>query len=355
MDDLEVALTEGPGGVGRRRGWVGISLVAVAAAAAVALIAGGVAFLAPASPPAARPAGDAARAAPVIPPGTQPVSFHGVDVFVPTAWKLNDTVCGTPIHDTVVLEDGSPVPACLISPPRTGLTVVRITAADTPMGRIRATVATVATTAVTVDGHAARRGTGTPAGEQTPLSVLVVHDPGVVVSVESPDTTAAQAILDRVRVADVDVYGCRARVSTLTPRSAETRPGTTGTLVPANPTGAVVCRYADNQLGFSTRLSPDATANLVSTLNGLPVGVSQPGPGTFEAAELCPEELRRGFVIQFTYPSGPPLDVYVHISGCRDLSASNGPRVTKINEPLVRELLSAVGYDSGFPDPRELR
>ena len=86
-------------------------------------------------------------------------------------------------------------------------------------------------------------------------------------------------------------------------------------------------------------------ARLVTVLNALPPGTSQPAGAYFQAAETCPAELRRGFVLQFGYADGGAAVVSVRIGGCADLSASNGVRTTKITEELRRFLSERAGYD----------
>jgi hypothetical protein len=131
------------------------------------------------------------------PAGTQGVSYLGVEVFVPSTWKIDATQCGTPIANTVVIEDGRPTLACAISHPKQGLTVVRITGIDTSLGAARAELATHQTV---VDGSVARTGHGTPLGEPTAIDVVVLPTRGAVVSVESPDPAAAQQILASIRL-----------------------------------------------------------------------------------------------------------------------------------------------------------
>jgi hypothetical protein len=335
----------------RRSSW---AVVGVAAAAVVTVVVG-IATLTSGPPHQPAPTATSHKpvTAPPIPAGTQLVSYHGVQVFVPSSWKLEDTRCGTPMHDTAIVEDGSPILLCLVAAAPRGLTVVRVTALNTPSGRDRTAVATHP---VTVDGHPARQGYGTPPGTPTPLSVLFLPDRGVVVSVESPSTHTADSILAHVQLADIDSYGCRGRVSTLRARpSSSPRQGGVQHLVPGDPSSAAVCRYADYQLSRSARLTPQDTSALTHILNSLQAGISQPGPGFAEAAPECAQDLRRGFIVQFSYPTGPPLAVYVHIGGCADLSASNGMRTVKLSQALVTALTTAAGYDAGFPDPSELR
>jgi len=339
--------------VRRRRDWTSAVMAALATAGVVTAVIAVLPDERHAAPPVAEtPAAVEAIEAPppTPPPDTQAVSYHGVEVFVPADWGVDATRCGTPMRDTVIIEDGRGQLACLVAEPP-GLTVVRVSpAVDSPR-------AAVATEAVTVSGQPARRGVGTPAGRgERELAVLVLPGPGVVVSVESPDAKLAAELLDAVRIVAVDSVGCRDRY-TLAGSRLPYRPGAAAQLVLGEPTTARICRYADDWLGGSAAVAPAEVVRLVGILNALPVGTSTPGPGYFASEEICAEDLHRGFVIQFGYDDAAPepLDVVVHISGCDGLSASNGMRTTKINEPLVSFLLTAVGYDGHYPNPTELR
>ena len=286
---------------------------------------------------------------PAVPTGMQPVSFHGVEVFIPKQWEVNDTDCGTPVADTAIIEDGAPTTTCLI-PQKPGLTVVRLVAADTQEGRLRASVATEQTQ---IDGYPAFRGIGTPRGESIRLAVLVLPDPGVVVSAESPDLTNGTRILNSAQVVPVDSAGCSALVSPLEPNHQSQREGSHTVLVPDTPWGASVCRYSGNWLATSVALTQTQMNTLRGILDALPEGTSVPAGGE-EAPDACAQDSQRGFIARFNFAAGEPLLVYVHIGGCDGLSASNGSRTTKISEQLVDFLTTIAGYDSGYPDPRSL-
>lgn len=180
------------------------------------------------------------------------------------------------------------------------------------------------------------------------ITVLVIPDIGVSVSVQGPDTNSAARILDSAHVVTVDPLGCLVHRASLTPSGSSSHRGTSEFLVPGGPSQATICRYQDDRVVQSATLP--TVRRLVSILNALPSGVSQPGGGNFsEVPQACAEDTRRGFVVQFTYPNGAPLLVYVHISGCKTLYASNGTRTTKIDNSLIDFLTSAVGYDGGIP------
>ncbi len=283
---------------------------------------------------------------------TQSVSYHGVEVRVPASWRVNDTRCGTPMHDTVLIEDGSPTTLCGVLRPPDHLTVVRLTRIDSPEGLARARVANIA---ATVTGRPAMRGTGTPAGGEKRLDVLVLPTAGVVVSVEAPNPATAQRLLATARLVHIDDLGCLDRVTSRMKTVINHRFGGPDPLVPGRPSQATICRYSGDWLARSVRLAPDDLAKLVSIFNSLPPGVSQPGPEFSEIPNLCAQDVHRMFLIRFDYPAGSPVVVVARIGGCKDLSARSRTRTSKINGALVKFLISAAGYDGGYPDPRNLR
>jgi hypothetical protein len=86
------------------------------------------------------------------------------------------------------------------------------------------------------------------------------------------------------------------------------------TLVPAGPTGALICRYGPiGEHGRPPRgtvvLGSDL-GSLVQTLDGLR---HIPGPQNF----MCPFDDGSRFLIRFAYPDGGRLRVTVELRGCR--------------------------------------
>jgi hypothetical protein len=317
-------------GVARRRRlqWV---RAAGAAAAVVAVVAGATLVADAPSRGSRRAVPPAASPAVPIPAGTQPVSFHGVTVFVPLHWRLNALRCGTPVEDTVVVSPG-PILACaLIRKPL--VTVVDLE--PLTAGRL----------------SAARRGRPE---DRRYGDVRTFPDVGVLVSARSLDRRLVRRILDSARLTPVDAFGCRDRAQSLKPTAKPSHPGAAVNLVPGSPRSATICRYEGDWLARSVRVPPNQLATLTGILNRLPAGRSRPGPNTSASARSLEEDRHRGFVVQFTYASRSRLDVYVHI-GDRNLTAANGARTTKIDEPLVTTLLSLAGYDASFPNPREYR
>jgi DNA-directed RNA polymerase specialized sigma24 family protein len=334
--------------VRRRR----LSVVAVATVAVAALV--GSAVVGGSAPKNARKTADFSGVIDAPrPPGTQPVSYHGVEIFVPDTWRLDVDQCRTPQRNAVLIEDEDPVVSCQVPQPR-GLTVVRLTLVSTQPGQQRAALATQP---VVVNGVSARRGRGVPVGQPVAVSVLVLPQDNVVVSVESPDPAAVQQILDSTRSVPVDDFGCATGPSThdtlaanaMTERSAK------DALVDGSPSGAVICRYTDGWVSRATELSASDRAALVRDLRALPAGVSHPPAGYDESPMACAQDGRHSYRILFRYSGYGGDTVDVRISGCDGLSATNGLRTTKISPALVGLLVRAVGYDGAYPDPRTLR
>jgi len=263
---------------------------------------------------------------------------------------------------------------CGRAPSARGTTVV---AFDSLLSRIRGPrppggqpVVRLATRSVTVGGYRGREGEGT--GHSTAVAnelggegfldrlgpvhyaVLVLPRPGVVLTVIAPRLATAERIVSTARVVmEADSNGCAARVSRLSPAGPSLRRGSLAQLVPDTPQAVSVCRYAYDWLNRSRKLTNASTSRLQSLLNALAPGVSV---GTMEEVPSdCRQDLHRGFIAQFTYASGPPVDVYIHIGGCAALSATNGSRTTQLDALLVNFLTDTMGYDSGFADPNDLR
>jgi len=312
----------------RRLQW---ARVAGAAAAVVAVIAAASIVASGSSPGSRRAVVPAASPSAVsVPPGTQPVSFHGVTVFVPASWRIGAQRCGTPVGDTVILP--GPFLNCdlLRKPPVTVVDLQPLTAARL---------------------SAARKNRP---GDRRYSDVRTFPEVGVLVSARSLDRQLVGRLLDAARLTPVDAFGCRDRVQSLKPSPRPSHPGADINLVPGVPRSATICRYEGDWLARSVRVPPNQLATLTRILNRLPAGRSRPGGTSAASARFCAEDRHRGFVTQFDYAGKPRLDVYVHIGYC-DLTAANGARTTQLDEPLVWALTSLAGYDTGFPNPAEYR
>jgi hypothetical protein len=277
----------------------------------------------------------------------QTVNFHGVEISVPKSWRVVDADCDDPVDHIVTLDDGASCSDVLINNFPTNLTQVHFYDTTSSFG---VAAASLATKEVSVSGQRGSEGEGTVPGAREPSKVLALPEAGVVIAVESSDLTTYGTLLNSARIVAIDENGCAAKVASL---AAPAQP-TTGSLVPRPPTSASICRYEGLRLAWSVALTTAQTTALAAMLEALPAGLSHPGAGSFEIESRCASEPARGFIIHLRGTDSPLPDVYVHISGCTTLSASNGAATTKIDAPLVDFLTSTAGYGSGFPDPRTL-
>lgn len=282
------------------------------------------------------------------PAGMQAISYHGVQIYVPAAWPINDTRCGTPQADTVLLADGDATPTCLVSGPR-GLTVVSMTRLNTSGGRQDATVARTATHVV---GGAARIGTGTLPHLSDRVTSLVIPSIDVVVAVSSPSAADAMAVLRTAHVVAIDSNGCVQHVSDLVPQALGDVAAEQARLVPGTPVSTTLCRYSRGWLVQSVALSAGQGSALRALLNRLPAGATH--DPSLVGGRSCVDGAAHGFLAHFRLSDDSDLQVAVHIGDCPTLTAYNGRRRTAISEPLVDELARLGGYDGALPEPHNL-
>jgi hypothetical protein len=285
--------------------------------------------------------------------GWRTISFHGVDVRIPRAWRIGAIECGTPMEDTAVL-DVSSVDLCLKRGPEQPVTVVWVARLGEGLRREAEVLATQSTM---LDGTLVRRGSGPLPNGGTDAAVLLVPARDVAITVESPDSALATQILDTVRIRDADRNGCPARSA---PRAAPPPPSVEAagaTLVPGAPISVLECRYADGWLeGSAPARTGAGLEGLVSLLNALPEGAVEAPPG-FDGScppsqQGCTQSAPRTFVLTFSYGDGSQLPVDVRIAGPGDIQATNGLRSHRPSAELVFQLVERLGYDWGFPDPR---
>ena len=311
----------------RRHAWTTAGAAVLATAAVVA----GVAVVA--DRPARRPAVVAAA------PGTRWFARHGVEVAVPVAWLSGKVWCGFAQEDAVVVEEG-PVASCL-PPVPPHLNVVTFGAAD----RIqRVFTGEFEESDDTVDGVPVRRMVGrTYAGQY--VEALVVPSRAYSVRVSTDDPAVARRVLDTARIADVDSYGCQAHPASLFAFPPE-REEALRAMVPPGFTEASACRYVGGWAVQSGRLDAAGAAQVADVLNGLTPGFTTP-PGN---ARKDDDETRgAAIVVTFRYPSGPPISVFVHVQGRRELGASNGAVTGRLSSALQDVVEPVAGWASYFP------
>lgn len=324
---------------GRTRG-VRRSGVVVLAAAAAAAIAAGPSLLPGSEPQAERPIGTAAA-----PPGQRAVSWHGVQVFVPDTWGLDDEFCGVPQTDTVIV----PGDRLACDPPSVpGLTVV--TFASSTTGPASETLG-AATSPTEVSGRPALRGTTAPVDEPaSTLAVLEVPGLDVTVTVRSPDPARAKALLDTARVVDIDPTGCPSALPATTPPVPDVD-GAADRVLPGTPETVALCEYGDLRLERAGSLMAEQVRDFQSVLDQAPVGTSPSRVGITVSPELCPEYDRSPLVLLATYPDDSTLQVFTRQNSCTGPDPDNGLRQVRIPQEAVADLYKALTASRRSPLP----
>lgn len=310
---------------------------AVAAAAAVIAVAGGLLALQSSRQPdhPAAPAGPPTW----LPAGFKVVSYHGIEIGVPSALRLEANPCGQPQYDTVSVDAGM-VHGCVpitkqdeVSPP--GLTVVALSGTGDGSGQTN-TIRHTGTT-VHVDGKSGRRSYTTLATIPGVTGVLTLPDPGVQISVTSPSRTRTDAILDTAHISPVDYLGCAAQPNSLIP--AHNLPA--DELVPGSPASIVTCHYAMVAgwretwlVGSGPLVEPNRLPALVAALNDLPRTTAAAG----RSAGV------REWIV-FNYPDGTKRKVSVGANNSNALVIGDGQRFVKAveNTAVSRLMYPSLG------------
>lgn len=180
------AIVQDAGRVRRRR----TLTFALVSAAAVVVVAGGTTVLTnPGDNPGPQP--PVASPSPAVPSADQRLVGVGrVAIAVPQRWGTNDTQCGTPQRDTVVIDVGA-IPMCLIPRPR-GVDSIEITEGEPRFDF-------TADETLTVDGVAAQRQATTCEtgyGDST-VCHATVYFPSLEVSFRAESSTGP-AQVDRI-------------------------------------------------------------------------------------------------------------------------------------------------------------
>lgn len=256
-----------------------------------------------------------------VPAGMQAVSWHGVEVLVPSSWRIGDQRCGTPESNTVL------VPGFRLDCGRRavpGLTIVSFFALSADTRAAASQLAAAAITSGTLSGVPVLRGSIPRSDGPGVQRVLVVPSEQVVLTVASPRAAEADSILARARVVAVDAAGCRSREDATTPVGPPHRDGADRSLLPGHPTGASLCRYSDHRLEASLQLTASEVAALQRRLDALPTGRSGRIPPKEITSDYCTELDRDVDVLDANYPYGPGLQVFFRGRACTDRSVLNG-------------------------------
>jgi hypothetical protein len=266
------------------------------------------------------------------PPGMQIISYHGVEVTVPSSLPISTFRCGPFPKSTVFLDNaiGHSCPALTGKPGPPGLTTIALSAVRTAANALAPQL--IANTPVRIGTSEASIGYRTAA--EGVEGVLVIPATQTVIDVVTPTKAATQAILGSTRVVEADSLGCRSKVDLATALSPNRA---TSQLVSADPVSAVACEYqvGNNFANYnqwllrSTRLTPALARHAATLANTLPrhQAVTSPSAGLH-------------VLLTFTYSDGSTetLDATIYTYGDAPL-VTNGQRTAEDANGDLAELL----------------
>jgi hypothetical protein len=281
------------------------------------------------------------------PPGFQVVTFHGLSITVPQSWQVMVGGSCTLNNNIVQLPGGAPL--CGM-PPYLDLTIVEFFD-NLPLSVISA----ARTTETTISGLPATRTEGIEG--RRPALAYTVPALHASVLIKPARGKSGEDLAASLQVNEVDVHGCRAKVSpiaTLPLPTGTAHHGPAGMLVPSAPVSAIVCRYNAGWLESGNLLTGSALHSFVDTLNSLPPGLSRANNpslmhcGTQDLNDRLAADLE-AYRIEMRYPQGPPMVLFARFGQCGELGISNGIRTAQRTDALVNLLLHTVSAAHGFP------
>lgn len=333
----------------RRRRHPGWQLAAggLAVALAVATVVGLPKLLAgddhrPAGPAAARKTSTA-----TAPPGFQVVTYHGLSITVPQSWQVLLGGYCTLTTSIVQIPGGSPLCG---TPAYLDLTLVEFSD-NFPVS----TISVTRTSQTTISGHPATRTEGSTG--RRPVIAYTVPELHASVLIEPARGQTGEDLAASLQVNDVDVHGCRARVSpmpTLPIPAGSANPGPDGNLVPSSPASVIVCRYEAGWLESGKLLTGSTMDSFVKTLNSLPPGLSRAtNPslmhcGTQDLSDPLAVDIE-AYRIEVRYPQGSPMVLFARLGQCGELGISNGVRTAQRTDALTYLLIRTVSASRGLP------
>jgi len=324
------------GSARRRRALVAIS---AAAAAVVGLSTAGMALLQSLNGDSLTASTDGLRTAPAPPAGQQAVSFHGIQLFVPSDWAVGASSCPGTGRPHVRFVDGASA-GCAEAP----APVTSVLLADAS-GQAGTHYAALATSPAFVDGKPARRGRGPAPGGAPVADVLLVPQTGAVVVVFDLEQ-AGFPVLDSVHFAEVDQVGCRDQITTFVPPAPQRQDARTE-LLPGGPVRVGVCRYVDGWLMRSHELAGAEIRGLQQLLGAAPIDVQTTRAGRCSVAQA------EGVLLRAEYATGEPVVLSARIDGC-PWQVSNGTVTRGLTGALITALTDAVGHTNSLGNTGEL-
>lgn len=288
---------------------------------------------------------DASSATPP-PSDMQQAWLRGVGVDAPAEWKRDATQCGTPMHDTVVVDYASgATPACLVTRPPTDISVIELSTgnanpmpADAKHGEI--------------DGipvlEASRR---TDDGRHEQL--VRFPDRAVTVDITSPDRAVVEAARQSLQVVDTDpTTGCAVH-STAYNNGTPPAQGNPDELLPGEPTSAAGCAYAGGWLDMNDVVAGDDLDALVDAVRAAPETTEQRAPDDANCesvADMQSPEDNAPMVLHFDYADGSAWTLVAKINWCTrwQSTISSGDVTRRIDRRLLLALPPLWGMT---PDP----
>jgi hypothetical protein len=266
-----------------------------------------------------------------VPTGMWAVSFHGIEILVPDSWRSGTERCRQMQALDRGFAPGQLWPPCGVEDgsATSGVDLSDLSGQWYPPPAVD--YRKLATTAMTIDGHAARRGVSKALTTGEESTVIALPDPGVLLLVRSPDPALVQRIVDSIRVVSIDSRGCESRMAARLPESDSTADG--NLMMRQGYESAVLCSYSSGWLERSTAMPADKADSIVAALNALSL---KRGP------HACLGEVSQDFVLRFSYPDGQTRDVLAN--GTCAARVTNGVRVAAPDSALIDQLARLSGY-----------
>lgn len=263
------------------------------------------------------------------PSGWQPVSYRGVQLYVPASWRLTANNCATGPGDTLIRTAERQLSldvGCPTDPP--SATVVRMATSNS--------VDHEALTFVSRQYPFASSQWEGAAPDGRLRVVLLMPDEGVGIDVASPDPAIAQRILTTVRPVSVDAFGCASVSDTGAPPSSTAKPP----LALGTPTSVVACAYtADHRLLGGGRV---ASSDIDSFLARLTSAFASPRQTSSAIWVATPSTV----LLRPSYAHGSDRVLRVEMADDCDVSISEGKKGWPAS-PSVLDVATAAALSGG--------
>jgi hypothetical protein len=271
--------------------------------------------------------------------GWRAVNYRGVSFLAPPSWSVRDLAgsFGGCYPENATVDVGTPemVPSCPASfrsqPP-----VDNLTFSTTQSGEKG--------TFVHVGGITLLR----LGAEFESYNSVTFHIPGTAIDVTARgarDGRVVATMLRSIRITHDPTFSIEGCPTSLPALRHGQRPGTNTQLVPGQPATLWSCRYHGSRVRGATpgALAAGATAR-PTTLQFVLQRIQALPPGTVPPSH-CPADDGAAVLLQFGYPSGPPLDVvYSHLRACYRLD--NGDIVRQLPTAEIEPAMLGVSGDA---------